>query len=206
MSGFKILALSPDSGTMVIDWGFVTLNHFIPLAVLENPVMPADEVATHIEALRPAAPEAIEIPQTLLDLLAQSKVPATSDSLCKQIDIAADIARATVAADPLRAMEYSLAASEAQAFKTAGYPAQSVPRTVAAWAIEGRTPQQAADNILVEAAQYNEALYLLRETRLQAKAQVRAAMQAGNAELAQDIAAETIASIEAAVAGIGNNA
>lgn len=127
-----------------------------------------------------------------------------SAALYQAIDQAADTARRTVAGDPLRAEEYKTAATEAQAFKDAGYPANAVPRTVAAWAIGGRTAQQAADSILTEAAQYNEALYLLRETRLQAKELVRQAMAAGNVELAQDIAAETIISIQAAVAGIGN--
>lgn len=129
----------------------------------------------------------------------------TVGELCAQIDAAADSARAQVAGDPLRAVEYQLAATEAQAFAAAGYPAEAVPRTVAAWAINGRTAQQAADNILTEAAQYNEALYLLRETRLQAKEQVRQAMDAGQAAQAQGIAAATIAAIHAAVAGIGNN-
>ena len=77
---------------------------------------------------------------------------------------------------------------------------------VAAWAINGRTAQQAADSILAEAAQYNGALVQLRATRLQAKELIRAAMADGNVEQAEDISAETIASIEAAVAGIGNNA
>lgn len=130
----------------------------------------------------------------------------TSESLCRDIDQAADQARAMVAGDPLRAVEYEKSAAEAQAFMSAGYPADDVPRTVAAWAIQGRTAQQAADSILAEAAAYNEALYQIREARLQAKAMVRAAMDAGQIEQAQDIAAETIAAIEAAVAGIGNNA
>lgn len=125
-------------------------------------------------------------------------------SLRQQIDAAADTARRAVAGDPLRAVEYERAAAEAQAFKDAGYPSDAVPRSVAAWAIGGRTTQQAADSILAEAAQYTEALYLIRETRLQAKELVRQAMAAGNVALAQDIAAETIASIQAAVAGIGN--
>lgn len=129
----------------------------------------------------------------------------TEIELCNAIDTAADTARRAVAGDPLRAVEYDRAASEAAAFKAAGYPADAVPRTVAAWAINGRSAQQAADSILAEAAQYTEALYFLRETRLQAKDLVRQAMDAGNVEQAQDIAAETIASIQAAVAGIGNN-
>lgn len=130
---------------------------------------------------------------------------ALQASLSQQIDTAADTARAQVAGDPLRAVEYQLAATEATAFAAAGYPAEAVPRTVAAWAINGRTAQQAADSILTEAAQYNEALYFLRETRLQAKDLVRQAMDAGNVEQAQGIAGETIAAIQAAVAGIGNN-
>ena len=75
---------------------------------------------------------------------------------------------------------------------------------VAAWAINGRTAQQAADNMLSEAAQYTAALVLLRTVRLQAKEQIRAAMSGGQVEQAESIAAETIASIHDAVAGVGN--
>lgn len=129
----------------------------------------------------------------------------TAASLCAAIDAAADDARRAVAGDPLRAVEYDRAASEAAAYAAAEYQGE-VPPMVAAWAISGRTPQQAADGILAEAAQYNGALVQLRTTRLQAKELIRQAMANGNVEQAQDIAAETIASIEAAVAGIGNNA
>lgn len=129
----------------------------------------------------------------------------TVNSFIARIDQAADAARRAVAGDPLRAVEYDRAASEAQAFAAGGYQG-AVPPMVAAWAIGGRTPQQAADDILAEAAQYNGALVQLRTVRLQAKELIRAAMAEGNVELAEDIAAETIASIEAAVAGIGNNA
>lgn len=135
-------------------------------------------------------------------------VPAavpTDTQLCARIDQAADAARRAVAGDPLRAVEYDRAASEAQAFAASNYQGD-VPPMVAAWAINGRTAQQAADDILREAALYNGALVQLRATRLQAKELIRAAMADGNVELAEDIAAETIASIEAAVAGIGNNA
>ncbi|WKL67826.1 phage tail protein [Pseudomonas qingdaonensis] len=145
-------------------------------------------------------------PAGLPILIATPPYVPTAEELCAQIDTAADNARRAVAGDPLRAVEYDRAASEAQLFKNAGYPSEAVPRTVAAWAINGRTVQQAADSILAEAAAYTEALYQIRETRLQAKELIRAAMADGNVELAEDIAAETIASIEAAVAGIGNNA
>ncbi|MFG9064123.1 phage tail protein [Pseudomonas aeruginosa] len=134
----------------------------------------------------------------------QPYVPNTGE-LCQQVDTAADNARRAVVADPLRAVEYDRAAAQAQAFKDADYQG-TVPPMVAAWAISGRTPQQAADSILAEAAQYNGALVQLRTTRLQAKELIRQAMANGNVEQAQDIAAETIAAIEAAVAGIGNNA
>ncbi len=131
------------------------------------------------------------------------KVP-TIEELCGRIDHAADFARRAVAGDPLRAVEYDRSRQEAEAFKAAGYQGE-VPRMVAAWAINGRTARQAADSILAEAAAYTEALYLIRETRLQAKELIRAAINAGDVEQAKDIAAETIAAIEAAVAGIGNN-
>lgn len=138
-------------------------------------------------------------------LAAPTSPVVTAEDLCAKIDAAADAARRAVAGDPLRAVEYDRAASEAQAFAAAGYQG-AVPPMVAAWAINGRTAQQAADDILREAAQYNGALVQLRATRLQAKELIRQAMANGDVEQAQDIAAETIAAIEAAVAGIGNNA
>lgn len=128
----------------------------------------------------------------------------TVGSLIGEIDTAADRARRAVAGDPLRAAEYDRARIEAEQFAAAGYQGD-VPPMVAAWAISGRTAQQAADSILAEAAQYTAALVQLRTTRLQAKELIRTAMAAGDVEQAQDIAAETIATIEAAVAGIGNN-
>ena len=129
---------------------------------------------------------------------------ALTVSLCQSVDTAADTARRAVAGDPLRAVEYADAATEAKAFAAANYQG-NVPPMVAAWAIGGRTAHQAADDILREAAQYNAALVQLRTVRLNAKELIRTAMAAGQVEHAQDIAAETIASIEAAVAGIGNN-
>lgn len=121
------------------------------------------------------------------------------------IDNAADAARAHVAGDPLRAVEYDRARIAAEQFAAAGYQGD-VPPMVAAWAINGRTAQQAADDILHEAAQYTAALIALRETRLAAKEQVRILMAAGEVEQAQQVVEQTVAAIEAAVAGIGNNA
>lgn len=129
----------------------------------------------------------------------------TAEELCLSIDTAADRARAAVAGDPLRAVEYDRARLQAEAFAAAGYQGD-VPPMVAAWAINGRTAQQAADSILAEAAAYTNALELLRTTRLAAKEQVRTLMAANQVEQAQQLTAQAIASIEAAVAGIGNNA
>jgi hypothetical protein len=129
----------------------------------------------------------------------------TVDELCQRIDTAADAARRAVAGDPLRAVEYDRARLAAEQFAAAGYDG-AVPAMVAAWAINGRTSQQAADSILAEAAAYTNALELLRTTRLAAKEQIRTLMAAGEVEQAQQLTNQTIATIEAAVAGIGNNA
>lgn len=125
--------------------------------------------------------------------------------ICASIDSAADAARLAVAGDPLRVTEYERAAAEAQTFKDAGYPIQSVPRTVAAWAINGRTAQQAADSILTENAAYSEVLYSLREVRLSAKEQVRLAMADNNQNLAKQIAEQAISSIYDHIDGVGNS-
>ncbi len=129
----------------------------------------------------------------------------TADDLCTRIDTAADTARRAVAGDPLRAVEYDRARAEAEQFAAANYQGDAPPM-VAAWAINGRTAQDAADDILHEAAQYTAALIALRETRLAAKEQVRNLMGAGEVEQAQQVVEQTVAAIEAAVAGIGNNA
>lgn len=129
----------------------------------------------------------------------------TAEDLCASVDKAADLARRAVAGDPLRAVEYDRARLAAEQFAAADYQGE-VPAMVAAWAINGRTSQQAADRILAEAAAYTNALELLRATRLAAKEQIRTLMAANQVEQAQQLTEQTIAAIEAAVAGIGNNA
>lgn len=141
---------------------------------------------------------------TLVDVLAAAPEKHLA-MLLSQIDQAADQARAQVAGDALRAVEYDRARLQAEQFAAADYQGE-VPAMVAAWAINGRTPQQAADSILAEAAAYTNALELLRTTRLAAKEQIRTLMAAGEVEQAQQLTDQTIAAIEAAVAGIGNNA
>lgn len=143
-------------------------------------------------------------PQPTADALVAASKIVESKRLCASIDAMADKARQDVAGDPLRAMEYETAAAEALVFKSAGYPSSAVPRTVAAWAISGRSAQQAADDILGEAAAYSEALYRIREARLSAKEQVRQAVAANQIEQARSIATATIAGIQAAIVGTGN--
>ncbi|MCU1718680.1 hypothetical protein [Pseudomonas sp. 5P_3.1_Bac2] len=130
---------------------------------------------------------------------------ALSAQLCQHIDTTADYARISIVGDALRSEEYKLAASEAQTFQEAGYPADDVPRTVAAWAVDGRTAQQAAEDILAQASSITEVLYRLREVRLAGKAQVRALMAADDSEQARLVADTCAQAINTAAAGIGNN-
>ena len=149
------------------------------------------------------APELVAMSET--DVTEHLSPQPTVAALCDRVDTAADIARRAVAGDPLRAVEYDRARLQAEQFAAADYQGE-VPPMVAAWAINGRTPQQAADSILAEAAAYTNALELLRTTRLAAKEQIRTLMAANQVEQAQQLTDQTIAAIEAAVAGIGNNA
>jgi hypothetical protein len=128
-------------------------------------------------------------------------VPTVAD-LYTTLDNCADQARRIFAVDPLRAIEYQRVAAEAQAFKDAGYPEEAVPRSVAAWAISGRTPQEAADGILIEATRYAEVLYLIRERRLEAKELIKARIAGGAINEARQILDEAVKAIQAAVAGV----
>ncbi|WP_010462351.1 hypothetical protein [Pseudomonas mandelii] len=126
-----------------------------------------------------------------------SIVLPTVEELCLRVDQAADAARVEVAGDPLRALEYQRTADEAQAFKAAGYPVAAIPPMVAAWAINGRTPQQAADNILSEAEAYSADLVWIRTTRLAAKEQIRACMASEQEEDAEELANSAVNMIRA---------
>lgn len=67
-----------------------------------------------------------------------------------------------------------------------------MPPMVAAWAIGGRTAQQAADEILQEAERLDAALARLRALRLQAKERIHVEFAAGNASTAEQLATEGI--------------
>lgn len=128
----------------------------------------------------------------------------TAGQLCAKIDSVADKTRQVVAGDPLRAVEHQRAAIEAQSFKDSGYPPGAVPRTVAAWAINGRTALEAADSILAKAAQYAEVVYLIREQRLLAKEQIKQKIAAGALDEARQIATQAIAQIQKVITDVGS--
>lgn len=119
---------------------------------------------------------------------------------CASIDAEADASRLAIAGDPLRMIEYERAAIEARAYKDAGYSG-AVPPAVVSWAeAKGWSGKDAADNILAEAAAWNQALYTLRDMRLKGKEAVRVA---GDEEAATLAAEAAIAQIRS-VARIGN--
>jgi hypothetical protein len=167
---------------------------------------------------------AIEISEELRDSLISAGLPIVLDQhgqpvvvqpdqptaavlleqLLAILDKAADDARVLIIGDPLRALEYEAAAAEAQQFKDAGYPADAIPRAVAAGAIHGITAQESADSILREAAQFSDAQYRIRETRLLAKATVRDLASAGQFDYARQVVDEAVALINQTVSEVGN--
>lgn len=122
-------------------------------------------------------------------------VPTTLPELCADIDTVADAVRKSIAGDSLRAAEREMAAQEARAFKLAGYPVDAVPRAVSAWAIYGRTAQEAADSIISEAEAYAESLYCLREARLEAKERIRGLWADGSVSEAKVVRNEAVSLI-----------
>ncbi|WP_082061044.1 hypothetical protein [Pseudomonas sp. MRSN 12121] len=119
-----------------------------------------------------------------------------AQQLCRRVDAEADTARQMISGDPLKAAEYAQAASDAQAFKEAGYPKKAVPQAISAWVVKGRTARQAADDILDKAARSASQLLAIRTLRLQAKERIRVQVGKGKQDAAQEIC-------EAAIEAIG---
>lgn len=121
----------------------------------------------------------------------------------RQIDEASDAARTAVLGDPLRAVEYGRAATEARAFAAADY-AGAMPPTVQAWADAAELePKAAADSIIAEADAWQAALYAIRAARLKGKQRVLKAVSHDTAEVLAD---EAIAAIRTSIEGVGNAA
>ncbi len=66
---FKILSVDTERKTMIVDWGYITLNHDIPLYILENPDLPKEDMLTHVGYMRPPVPVDYPVPVTLLELV-----------------------------------------------------------------------------------------------------------------------------------------
>lgn len=159
------------------------------------------ELHQYEEGLRPPPPSAAHLWEEgtwiLGDESAAELLRLEGERLCDKIDAAADVARRALAGDPLRALEHQQAAREAQAFQDQGYPKKAVPLSVSAWVVKGRTARQAAEQILAKAAEFEANLLTLRELRLKAKAQVRAHMAKGKADLATQASDHALAAIRA---------
>lgn len=69
MSTYTIVSIDTSQKSMVIDWGFVTLNHDIPLYLLEHPEASQEEIDYQIEAMRPPEPVELEVPASLMALV-----------------------------------------------------------------------------------------------------------------------------------------
>ena len=131
----------------------------------------------------------------------QTALADLCERLCQKIDTVADRARLAIAGDPLRVVEYERAATDAQGYKDAGYSGM-VPPAVKSWAdAKGWPGKQAADNILAEAAAWNQVLYGIRDARLKGKEAVRKAVDETAAQAAADA---VVNQIRMAVASVGN--
>ena len=120
-----------------------------------------------------------------------------------QVDQAADQARRNVLGDSLRAVEYQLTATEAEAFAASGHEG-AVPATVQAWMdAVGKDAVSATTDILEEARAWKGALYGIRAARLKGKHDVLQALTHAEAEVVAD---KAIASIHVSVKGVGNAA
>ena len=69
MNDFNILSVDTERKTMIVDWGYVTLNHDIPLYILENPDLHKEVMLTHIGYMRPPVPVDYQVPTSLLELV-----------------------------------------------------------------------------------------------------------------------------------------
>lgn len=78
---FKILSVDTVRRTMIVDWGFVTLNHDIPLYILENPDLPKDVMLEHVGYMRPPVPVEYEVPAGLLALVEPTQELVTEEEV-----------------------------------------------------------------------------------------------------------------------------
>lgn len=116
--------------------------------------------------------------------------PQSVEALCQRIDVAASECARLLLGDPLRVLEYERAASGARAFRDKGFPDGEIPAVVAAWAINGRSAQEAAEEIIRRADEQASRFDAIRELRLAAKGRVRQLVGDLQAAQAESAAAE----------------
>lgn len=110
-----------------------------------------------------------------------------------QIDADTDIIYGTMLGN--REQEYTLAETDASAYKAAGYSG-TVPASVQCWATaKAWTARQAADDILATAAAWRSAQASIRAQRLTSKEAVRAAVDAAGVNTAMTTWAVFVATI-----------
>lgn len=69
MTDFRVLSINSELKQILIDWGFVVLNHDIPLYILENPGLSPENMREHLSYMRPPEPVNLPVPETLLTLV-----------------------------------------------------------------------------------------------------------------------------------------
>lgn len=172
--------LDADESSVTLKWSWCTIRHPIPQELLDNPNPTEQDVIVALNKLKPndppPAPE--PLPAALSSLLKPTHA-SLKDQLITQVDNIADAARYKLVGDGVRAFEYRRTEAQAKEFVEAGYPEDKVPETIAAWAINGRTAKEAADEVMVQSENWNQFLYLVRAKRLAAKEAIRLAFEAG---------------------------
>lgn len=78
---FKILSVDTERKTMIVDWGYATLNHDIPLYILENPDLPKEDILKHVGYMRPPVPVDYQVPASLLELVEPTQGLTSEESI-----------------------------------------------------------------------------------------------------------------------------
>lgn len=70
---FKILDINPVERTIAIDWGWTSLNHYIPVPILENPNLTKEEIREILSHLRPERPDPAILNSKLYELMDEDR-------------------------------------------------------------------------------------------------------------------------------------
>jgi len=115
--------------------------------------------------------------------------------MIQRIDLIADLQRAKIVGDPVRAFEYQLAEREARLYQDSNYSIET-PLSIRCWAeARGWTDQEACDDILVEADAFNSVLNYIRVLRLKNKYAIMSANTNDEAEVIFSLTINALKSI-----------